>query len=94
MGLTVTVGSRAGERSIITRGGLIDKMLDDCSVCHCERSENEAHGDASDGSEGDANLSEERIDQTITDRYENNNRERIDVLHDVVGNAVELHNSS
>lgn len=92
--LTVTIGSRAAQRSVVTGGRLVDKMLNNCSVCHCERSEDESHGNASDRSEGNANLSEERIEQTITNRYEDNNRERIDVLHDVVGNAVELHNTS
>ena len=63
-------------------------MLDDCSVCHCKRSEHESHGDTSDGSKGNANLSEKRIEQTITNRYEDNDRERIDVLHDVIGDTM------
>ena len=92
--LTITIGSGTVEWSLITGRRLVDKMLDDCSVCHCQRTEHEPHGDASDWSEGNTNLSEERIEQTITNGYKDNDRERIDVLHDVVGNAVEFHNSS
>lgn len=91
---TVTVGSGAVERSVITRWRLVDKMLHDCSVCHCKRSEHEAHSDSCDGSERNANLSEERVEQTITNGYKDDDREWINVLHEVVGNAVELHNTS
>lgn len=66
-------------------------MLDDGGVSHCDTGEEEAKCDASDGSHGDAELAEKGVDVAVHDGDEDDDRERVDVLHDVVGDAMELH---
>ena len=66
-------------------------MLDDGSVGHGEGGEEETHGDAGDGFEFDADAAEAWVDEAVADGDEDDDGEGIDVLHDVVGDAVQFH---
>ena len=66
-------------------------MLDDGGVDHCCCGEEEAECDAGDGFEWDANLAKARVDDAVHDGDEDDDCQGVDVLHDVVGDAVKLH---
>lgn len=66
-------------------------MLGYGCVGHCQGGEYEAEGYASDGPEGDADFAEGRVDEAVDDGDEDYDGEGVDVLHDVVGDAVEFH---
>lgn len=66
-------------------------MLGYGCVGHCQGGEHETEGYASDGPEGDADFAEGRVDEAVDDGDEDYDGERVDVLHDVVGDAVEFH---
>ena len=69
----------------------IDQVLDDGGVRHGEGGEEEAPSDARDGFELDADASKEWVDEPVHDGDEDDDGERVDILHDVVGDAVQLH---
>lgn len=66
-------------------------MLGYGCVGHCQGGEDEAKGYAGDGAEWDANFAEKRVDETVEDGDEDYDGEGVDILHDVVGDTVELH---
>lgn len=66
-------------------------MLGYGCVGHCQGGKYEAEGYASDGPEGDADFAEGRVDEAVDDGDEDYDGEGVDVLHDVVGDAVEFH---
>lgn len=66
-------------------------MLGYGCVGHCQGGEDEAKGYTGDGPEGDADFAKGRVDEAVDDGDEDYDGEGVDVLHDVVGDAVELH---
>ena len=84
----------ASERGIIARRGIVDEVLNDSCIGHGKGSEDEAHCDSCDGAEGNANFSEAGVDDTVHDRDEDNDGNGINILHDIVRDAVEFHGGS
>jgi hypothetical protein len=87
---TVVVGGTFQGCVVAGRGG-VDEVLGDGSLDHCCRVEEETKGDARDGFEGNADLAEAGADDLVHDGDEDDDCEGVDVLHDVVGDAVEFH---
>ena len=69
-------------------------MLDNSGIGHRKRAQKESPGDASDGLEFDPNSSKCRVNETVHDGNEDDEGKGVDVLHDVVGDSVQLHGSS
>lgn len=53
--------------------------------------EDKAHGDAGDGAKGDAKFSETWVDKSIYDRDKDNDCQRVNVLHNIIRYAMQLH---
>lgn len=87
---TVDLASLA-ERVAVARAGLVDVVLNNSSVDHSKRSNPETSGDTVDGREVDLVLAEEREEELVHERQENDNGDGIEVLHQIVGNAVASH---
>ena len=80
-----------GSRHVVVRGTNVDLVLDDGGEGHGERSENKAPSDTSNRIHGEACPAEERVDNLIENGNKDDDDERVDVLHFVVGDAVQLH---
>ena len=72
----------------------VDVVLDNSSVDHGQRSNPETGGDTVDGREGDLVLAEEGEEELVHKRQEYDNGDGIEVLHQIVGNAVTSHLTS
>ena len=83
------LGSLAAARRL-----LVDVSLYDRSPDHGHGAEEETDGDLLDRSESDAGLAESRVEEEVANGNEDDEREGIEVLEDIVGQAVELHRSS
>lgn len=79
------------KRGIVTRASTVDEMLDNSCVCHGERCNPEAQSDAVDGREVDVSLAHQRVDETVENRHEHDDSDGVEVLHQIVRNAVTLH---
>lgn len=66
-------------------------MLEDSGVSHRERDNDESEGDTSDGSELDVCPTHGGVDNTVKYGNQDNNRDRVEVLHEVVGDSVAVH---
>jgi hypothetical protein len=89
----VNLGSGA-ERVVVAGTGLVDVVLNDCGVDHSEGRNPETANDTVDRREWDLVLAECRHKDLINERQENDNGNGIEVLHQIVGNAVESHLST
>lgn len=69
-------------------------MLDNSSVHHGQRSNDETERDTRYGPEPNAQATEDGVHQGFQDRNEHDNGNRVEVLHQIVGNAVSLHLTS
>jgi hypothetical protein len=83
--------SRALSRAAITGPGLVDDVLDDSGVHEAEGAEHESNGDTSDRLELDLELAEDGVNHHVENRDENNDRDGVKVLHQIVGHTVALH---
>ena len=70
----------AGQQRLIARAGNTDVMLDDDSIGHSEPADPEAQRDAVDGWEG--------IDEAVKNRDEGDDGDWVEILHQIVRNAV------
>ena len=80
-------------RHVVVRGADVDFVLDDSREGHGERGEDEPPGDTRDGVHGEPSLAEEGVDDLVENGDEDDDDDGVDVLHFVVGHAVELHRS-
>ncbi len=94
MNLIWQVGSVASERSIIAWWGRVNQILHDGCVCHGECTKNKAPCNASNRSKRYTYLAEAGIEKAVEDRNEKDERKRVNILHDVIGDAMELHSTS
>ena len=78
-------------RSVEIRRPDVDFVLDDGGKGHGEGGEGEADGDAGDGVHGEAELAHEGVEEFVEEGDEDYDNDGVDVLHFVVGHAVELH---
>lgn len=81
----------AGGGGLVAGAGAVDEFLDAGRVGHCEGAEEEAPGDARDGLELDADLAQGRVEELVADGDEDDDGDGVDVLHNVVWDAVQLH---
>src|SRR5690242_6620544 len=93
LGNTIDLAGIA-ERVAITGTSLVDVMLDDSGVDHGKRGDPEPSGDTVDGREVDLVLAEEREEELIHDRQEDDNGNGIEVLHQIVRDTVTSHLTS
>jgi len=70
---------------------LIDVVLQDRGPEHTACDEEETEDDSVDWWERNAHLSEKWVDQAVHDGYEDNDGERIKVLHEVIWDAMRIH---
>lgn len=69
----------------------INFMLDDGGESHRKRGKGEANGNTSHGIHWEAHPAKKRVDEFIQDGDEDDDDERIDILHLVVRHTVQLH---
>ena len=94
MNLIGQVGSVASKRCIVARWGRVDQMLHNGCVCHGDCTKNKAPCNASNRSERYTNLAEAGIEKAVEDGNQKNDSKRVNILHDVIGDAMELHSTS
>ena len=79
---------------VVAGTGLVDVVLDDGGVYHGEGRDPESGDDTVDRREGDLLLAEERHQDLIDEGQENDDGDGVEVLHQIVGNAVSGHLSA
>jgi hypothetical protein len=82
------------ERVVVARSGLVDEVLDNGGVDHGQRCNPETADDTVDRGKGDLVFAECRHEDLIDERQENDDSNGVEVLHQIVGNAVESHLST
>jgi hypothetical protein len=82
---------RACAWRVVARSGRVDEVLHDGGVSHAYRGEAEANCDAHDGAQLDASLAENRVNDAVEEGCEDQDGDRVEVLHEVVRHAVALH---
>ena len=86
------VDGRGGAFGVFVAGACaVDEVLDDGGVHHCERGDDETEGDAGDWAEGDVEAAQEGVDGGFKQRDEDDDGDGVEVLHEVVGDAVAGH---
>lgn len=85
---------RTLSRVLVARTSRVDQVLDNGGVGEAESGEGETDGDTGNGTKLDAGAAEDRVDDTVEDRGEDQNRDGIEVLHEIVGHTVALHLTS
>jgi hypothetical protein len=90
---TIDLSSWA-ERVVVARSGLVDEVLDNSGVYHGKRCNPETTDDTVDRGEGDLVFAECRHENLVDERQKNDDSDGIEVLHQIVGNAVESHLST
>lgn len=93
VGLRV-VRSWAIQRVFVAGSRTVNQMLGNGRIGHRKGRKYEAHSDPGNGSERDADFSKGRVDQAIYDWDEDDEYQGVDVLHDIVGYAMQLHGAS
>lgn len=71
----------------------VDVDLSDAGADHGCAAEEEAHGHALDWGEADAGLTEARVDDHIEDGNHDDQGDWVEILDDVVGNAIQNHDA-
>ena len=82
---------RAARRLIAARGFLVDIDLDRAGPDHGEEAEEETRCDTLDGREADTLLPEPGVEKKIAEWDENDQSEGIEIVDDIVRDAVQLH---
>jgi hypothetical protein len=70
---------------------LIDIVLNNSSPDHGSGTGKEPRSDPLDRGEVYAYPAEARVEEEVEDRYENNQRKRVKIVDDIVGNAIGHH---
>lgn len=86
--------SGALSRAAVTGASGIDDVLHDGGVHKAEATKHESDGNASNGLELDLELAKDRVDNHVENGNEDDDRNRIKVLHKIIGHAVTLHLAS
>lgn len=80
---------------VVTAGAhLVDVVLHDSGGNHGQGSEHETESHTLDGSEGNADLAQQRVQNVINDGNHDDDGDGVQVLNDVVGDTVTLKSSS
>lgn len=92
----VTVGGAVDDGGVaeglaVAGAGGVDQVLDDGGVHHGEGGDDEAQGDTGDGAEGDLQTAHDRVDDRLEQGDEDDDGDRVKVLHQIVGDAVAVH---
>lgn len=91
----VSVHARgAGSRAAVTGSSGVDDVLNDSSIHQTQRCQEEANGDASNGLEFDFQLAQNGVNDLVQDGDEDDDRDGIKVLHQIIGHSVSLHLAS
>ena len=80
-----------GTRKFVARSRTVDQVLNNGSIGKAQRSEEKADTNTSDWAQLDASFAEQGIDNSVQNWGEDENRNRVKVLHEIVGHAVTLH---
>ena len=83
--------SRTGAWCVITRSGGVDEVLHNGSVGHAHGGEAKADGDTHDRAQLNTSAAEDRVDNTVQEGREDQDGDRVEVLHEIVRHAVALH---
>jgi hypothetical protein len=78
----------------VTGAGCVDVVLNDGSVDHGEGCNPETAGDTVNRGESDVALAQERHEELVNERQEDDDSNGIKVLHEIVGNTVTSHLTS
>lgn len=89
----VDLGRRA-EWVVVAWSSLVDVVLDDRCIDHGHRRDPETSDNTVNWREWDPALAQERHENLVDKRQENDDSDRIKVLHEIVGDAVASHLSS
>ena len=90
LGFSVDLGGRA-QRFAVAWTGVVDQVLHDSGVHHSKRGDDEAKGDTGDRAEGDLQTAHQGVDAGFENGNENDDGDGVEVLHQIVGNAVAIH---
>ena len=93
LGGTVDLGGSA-ERAAVTGTSGVDQVLHDGGVHHGQGGDDETQSDTGDGAEGNLQAAHQRVDDGLEQGDEHDNGDGIEVLHEIVGDAVALHLTS
>lgn len=66
-------------------------MLSDSGVSHREGDDDESERDTGDRTELDVRLAQRRVDDAVEYRDQNDNRDGVEVLHEIVGDSMTVH---
>jgi hypothetical protein len=91
LALAVGVGAGCAERLAVAGSGLVDVVLDDGSVDHGQGTDPESNHDTVNRREVDLSLAQRGEDKLVNDRQEDDDGNGVEVLHQIVGNAVTSH---
>jgi hypothetical protein len=83
--------SGAGAWRVVAGSGGVNEVLHDSGVDHAEGSEAESDRDTHDGTQLDASAAEDGVDDAVEQGGEDQDGDRVEVLHEIVGHAVALH---
>lgn len=90
VGGAVDLGGSA-EGVVVAGAGGVDQVLHDGGVHHGQRGDDETQGDTADGEEGDLQTAHEGVDDRLQQGDEHDDGDRVEVLHQIVRDAVALH---
>jgi len=76
---------------LVTGPGGVDQVLHDRGIHHGQRGDHEAEGDTGDRAEGELQTAHDGVHQGLKHGNEHDNRDRVKVLHQIIGNAVAFH---
>lgn len=85
---------RAASGVAVAGAGTVDNVLDDSGVGEADCSEEESDGDAGNGLELDLHFTQDRVDDHVQDGDEDDDRDGVEVLHQIVRHSVALHLTS
>lgn len=90
LGGAIDLGGCAQRVAVAGSGG-VDQVLHNSGVHHGKRGDDETKGDTGDRGEGDLQAAHHGVDAGFENGNENNDRNGVKVLHQIVRNAVAFH---
>lgn len=79
------------QRLAVAGSGGVDQVLYNSGVHHGKRGDDESKGDTGDGGEGDLHAAHQGVDAGFQKGNENNHGDGVEILHQIVRNAVAFH---
>lgn len=89
-GLAVDDGEVAAGR-FVTGAGHVDEVLHDGGVHHGQRGDDEPERDTGDGTEADVEAAQQGVHESLEQGNEDDDGDGVEVLHQIVGDAVAVH---